>query len=70
MKAGIGEGLLVLEQPDVEVQNLAFEYKQYQTNPLQRGASASPRASPLFLLPGSPLFLLEQLYPPDPPLRI
>ena len=33
----MGEDLLILEQPDLGVQNLAFEYKQHQTNPLQKG---------------------------------
>ena len=56
MKVGTGEDPLVLEQPDLGVQNLAFKYKQYQTNPLQREAFASPRANPVFLLP-SPLSL-------------
>lgn len=53
MKVGTGEDPLVLEQPDFGVQNLAFEYKQYQTNPLQREACVSPRANPVFLLPSS-----------------
>lgn len=34
-KVGICEDLLVLEQPDLRVQNLSFEYKQHQTNPLR-----------------------------------
>jgi hypothetical protein len=36
-KAGVREDLLVLEKPDLGVQNLAFAYKQHQTNPLQKG---------------------------------
>ena len=31
-KAGICEDLLVLEQPDLGVQNVAFEDKQHQIN--------------------------------------
>jgi hypothetical protein len=33
-KAVLHEKLLILEHPDLGVQNLAFEYKQHQTNPL------------------------------------
>ena len=36
-KAGVREDLLVLEKPDLGVQNLAFSYKQHQTNPLHKG---------------------------------
>jgi hypothetical protein len=35
-KVGIHENPLVLEQPDLGVQNLAFDYKQHQTNPVHR----------------------------------
>jgi hypothetical protein len=31
---GICKDTTVLKQPDLEVHNLAFEYRQYQNNPL------------------------------------
>ena len=36
-KAGIDEDPLSSEQPGLGVQNLAFSYKQHQTNPLHKG---------------------------------
>jgi hypothetical protein len=36
---GIHEDWLVLEQLDLGVQNLAFEYKQHQTNPIKPNIS-------------------------------
>jgi hypothetical protein len=52
-KANICEDLLILEQPDLGIlQNLAFEYKQHQTNLLQAASTlhhlAIPSPSSLF----------------------